>query len=326
MADMPRRRVHNLGLPPRLYLRHGTYFYDARPGWQNLGQDYHLALSKYAKLIARKSVRNTVGALLDEYLNVYLRRNPVEPSTMQSYRILAEHIRREWQDCPLERVTRGDCQRFLDLHPRRPTAVNVMRFFKLVLARGVAWEWIPASPMEHVKFPPLESRKRTLSDDERERIRAHLLPKLRVIADLAYLLSARVSEVAQIRWDDVRDGVLYMRRRKTKDVQPFTVTPELQALLDEARRLETTGTRPMISPYLLTTERRKPFDPRYVSQAFSAAARAAGVEDVRFHDQRRSSLNADRATAQERAGHADARTTRTYMTGRDPVMPLKGKK
>lgn len=323
---MPRRRTRDFGLPPRMYLRHGTYFFDQRPGWLNLGRDYYAALATYAKLMARRSKRNTVGALLDEYILVYLKANPVEPSTLQSYKILAEHIRREWQDTPLEELTRGECQRFLDVHPAKPTAVNVMRFFKMVLDRAVAWEWMERSPMEHVKFPKLESRKRTLTDDERAKIRAHLLPKLRVIADLAYLLSARVSEVAQIRHDDIRDGVLYMRRKKTKDIHPFTVTPELQALLDEARRLETRGTRPMISPYILTTERRRPFDPRYISQAFSAAAKKAGVEDVRFHDNRRTSLNADRATAQARAGHADPRTTRTYMTGKDPIEPLRRKK
>lgn len=322
---MPRRRTRDLGLPPRMYLRHGTYFFDARPGWVNIGRDYYEALAQYGKLMARKSRRGTVGELLDEYLTVFIKANPVEPSTLQSYRILAEHIRREWGDTPLDEVERGHCQRFLDVHPNRPTAVNVMRFFKMVLDRAVAWEWMDRSPMEHVKFPKLEARKRTLNDAERGRIREHLLPKLRVIADLAYLLSARVSEVAQIRYDDIRDGVLYMRRKKTKDVLPFVVTGELKDLLDEARALETRGTRPMISPYILTTERRKPFDPRYVSQAFSAAARNAGLEDVRFHDNRRSSLNADRKTAQERAGHADARTTRGYLTGRDPVLPLSKK-
>lgn len=70
----------------------------------------------------------------------------------------------------------------------------------------------------------------------------------------------------------------------------------------------------MISPYILTTERRKPFDPRYVSQAFSAAAKRAGLEDVRFHDQRRNQVP-DMARIWTRSGSYGRELPKTYCAG-----------
>lgn len=318
---MGRKRTKDFGLPANMYRRGPSYFFADRNGkWHNLGQDYPDALLKYARFAAYRARRNTVSALLDQYFLEYIPANPIESSTLQSYRISADHIRSEWGDDLLEQVSRGDCQRYLDTHPKRGAALNAMRFFKLVMDRAVAWELLTVNPLDHVKFPKREPRKRVLSDDEYNKIRAALLPKLRVIVDMAYLLSARVSEVSAIRWDDIRDDVLYMRRKKTKDVQPFIVTPELQALFDEARSL---GGKIQSMQYLLINERRKPFNERYVSQAFSAAAERVGIKDVRFHDVRRTAANVDRKTAQERLGHADQRTTRGYLVGRDAVLPLK---
>jgi integrase len=323
---MGRKRVNNLGLPPRLYKRGPSYYFDQRPGWLNLGRDYYEALAKYAKLMARKSRRGTVGELLDEYFLRYLPKHPIEPGTLKSYRNFAEHIRREWGEQQLHEVRRGDAQRFVDVHPYQAMAGNAMRWFAMVMGLAQSWDWIEANPLDGIKYRKQPKRMRTISDAEYGRIYAELPRKLQILMDLAYILSARVSEVAGLRWDDVKDGVLHMRRPKNKDTQPFIVTPELQALFDECRRLETTRTLPVVSPYMLTNERRKPFHPHRVSVAFAHAAARAGITDVVFHDIRRSSANAERKTAQDRLGHASASTTRIYLTGKDPVMPLTKKR
>lgn len=322
---MGRRRKHNLGLPVHLYLRRGSYIWIRHGEWHNLGPDYHAALIQYARL-ETAGRGSTVAGLLDEYFHRVIpnQQKQIAPSTLASYRHLAEMIRKEWGTAQLTDVRRGDVQRYLDVHPNKPIATNAMRFFKQVMAVAEGWGYVERNPLEHVKFPQLAARQRVLTDDEIEAIRARLYPPIRVLVDVALVCACRVSEVCGIKHADIHGGTLWLRRSKTKDVLPIVITPELQALLDEAK---SQGGKVRSIEYLMLNERRKPFDPRYVSQAFSAAARAAGVPDARFHDLRRSSADREQETAQKRLGHSDPRTTRKhYLVTPQPVMPLGKKK
>lgn len=328
---MPRRRKHDLGLPPRMYKRGPSYFFDQRPGWVKLGRDYHDALAAYAQLIARQGKRGTVGELLDEYWLRIAPKAGLAESTIDNYKGFDGMIRQVWGDDRLRDVRRGDAQRFLDTHPRQARAANAMRWFSMVLELAASWEWVDRNPVADLRYPKRVGRKRTLTANEWSRIYAQLLPMHKLMADAAFILSTRVSEVVDLRWDDVRDGVLYMRRRKNKDVHPFQMTAELQAVFDAAKALVQMRTLPVISPYVFPSERRRPFNRSYVSTAFNEAAVRAGVnrpgahpDNVRFHDIRRTSANVDRKTATDRLGHASEQTTRTfYIDGKDPVLPVQ---
>lgn len=320
---MGRKRTRDHGLPPRMYKRGPSYFYDGRPGWIKLGGDYHEALATYAKLISRQGRRGTVGELLDEYWSKIAPKAGLADSTRESYKGFDDMIRKDWGDDALVDVRRGDAQRYMDTHPHQARAANALRWFAMLMGYAASWDWIDRNPLEGLRYPKRHKRLRTISAEEFDRIYSELLPMHRLLVDAAYLLSTRVSEIIDLRWDDVRDGVLYIRRRKTRDVLPIMLTPDLQAVFDGARKLVQMRDLPVISPYIFPSERRGPFHPSYISTAFAKAAARAGVPDVRFHDIRRTGANADRKTAKDRLGHASEATTRGYIVGKDPVMPLR---
>jgi len=69
--------------------------------------------------------------------------------------------------------------------------------------------------------------------------------------------------------------------------------------------------------------RGKPYTANTVSRAIRIAAKALGIEDVRFHDLRAKSASDEQETAQRRLGHADPRTTAIYVRKPEPVAPIR---
>jgi len=316
-----RKRSLHFDLPPLVQRKGKALYYVRDRQWTPLGSDRLEALKRYAAIegaIAGRSVWN----LLDEYFIRYLPANPIEASTERGYKRYADTIRRYWGADAVSSVNAGDAQRFYDFNPKKAEAMNTVRFFKLVMGLAVGWDWVPTNPLERVRMAPRKGRKVTLTADQMDAVRAVLSPPIRIAVDIAYLCAARVSEVCDIQLSDIRDGVLHLRRRKGRDVLPIEVTPELAELVEEAKRLP----RKVRSLALITSSLGRQYNERSVSQAFSAAARSVGLADVRFHDLRRSSANAERDTAQARLGHSSERTTRKhYITGRDTVRPIRRK-
>ena len=66
---MGRRRSSDNHLPPKVYLRSGTYYFvDADAKWINLGRVYTQAMVKYAQLVECDYDVTTISDLIDRYL------------------------------------------------------------------------------------------------------------------------------------------------------------------------------------------------------------------------------------------------------------------
>lgn len=65
---MGRPRIHNKGLPARVYLSHGSYFFRPKAGRTvNLGREFAQAMAEYGRLMHGAWSGATVGDVIDRY-------------------------------------------------------------------------------------------------------------------------------------------------------------------------------------------------------------------------------------------------------------------
>ena len=183
-------------------------------------------------------------------------------------------------------VTRADVERAVA--PRAPVQRNrtlalISRLFNLF----EDWEWRgqnsnPARRIEHAREQP---RDRVLAPSELAALAAALndleghYPAPVAAIRLAALTGLRIGEILAIRWEhvDFQTGRLTMPATK--------IGRRLHDLPTAA--LDILAALPRINDWAFTIGRGAPVTYRYVRSVFAEAAKAAGLEDARLHDLRR---------------------------------------
>lgn len=319
MPAMGRRRTKNLDLPMHMERKGDAFYYVIDKKWEPLGSDKAEALRKWA-LKEGGAEGKTVKSLVLRYIDLF--GAPWAENTRRNYERYGDTITEYFGDAPIEQVTPGHIQEFIDLSQKKSEVRNTVMFFSAMLSRAVLWGWRETNPCDSIEKPPPSKRKRYLTDAERLVIYETVAEPYKIAMDLADILSLAVSEVVGIKLPDIKDGRIRVFRKKTGKETWFFVTPELEAVIARAMALP----RPVrdMAP-LLCSRRGKAYAPGTVSKAIKTAIKARGIVDARFHDLRAKSASDEPETAQARLMHADAKTTRTYLRKPSVVMPLRRK-
>ena len=215
-------------------------------------------------------------------------------------------------------------------------STSPLKEFKLassVLTKCVEWGVIDRNPFWQVRkgeyTPP--SRTRCPTDVEFAAVYALANERLQIAMDLALLTGLRRTGILSLTMDCITDAGLLVERpgKKTKPLL-FEITPELEAVLERARKLE-----PRVRRALLCAARGEFAGKPYTADGFSAMwqrlmAKAieekAIAERFTFNDIRaKSATDSDTVLeASERLGHASTSTTKgVYIRKPTKVSPLR---
>ena len=164
----------------------------------------------------------------------------------------------------------------------------VSRFFNLF----ETWEWRPqhTNPVRGVERAREEARGRVLDSGEQAALSAALdrlderYPASVAAIRVAALTGLRISEVCSIRWEhiDFENGRVTLPQTKTgRRVHHF---PDAALVVMRSR--------PQINrnDHVFAVDARGPLTYRTARTHFAAAARLAGLTDVRLHDLRRTDM------------------------------------
>jgi integrase len=178
-----------------------------------------------------------------------------------------------------------------------------------------------ASDIRYLEIDELEELMRAVPDDDLGKVE-------RVLYRTAAMTGLRRGELLALRWRDVdwTAGLIRVRRNYTrgdfgtpKSRRTSRAVPMADALAGELdrhfRASEFTDDDDLVfgHPHLGTV-----LDPSKLRKRFKAAARRAGLRDVRFHDLRHTfgtrmaAVGAPLRAIQERMDHSDYRTTSIY--------------
>lgn len=309
-------------MPEHLRQKGKAFYYDhgGKPRrWEPLGSDRSKALIRWAEIQGGKKQSDTVGHIVRVYL---ANLGPLAESTKLNYRKSAALILKCFDECPTDQMQAHYLTNFINEYKSKQMARNAALFLKTVYAWAFSTGRVKTNPFLGLRFKGQSRRDRYLTDEEFRLIRTHLSIQFQIAADLAYLLGLRVSGVVALKFSDIKDGVLSFHPKKSKKPIHYRLNDEVLGVIERARALPGS-----IRGFTVICNRYgKPYSTQTVSQAFTEAAKKAGVEDARFHDIRAKSASDDATTAQGRLGHTDAKTTAGYLRKPQIVTPIKGLK
>lgn len=314
-----RPRTKHLDLPPKMRIKGKAYYYDhgGKPRkYEPLGSDKSKALLRWAEIHAGSSLNGTVSSIVDLFLS---RKTDLTENTRKSYRNSAKIIKKVAGHIPVSEIRQYHMNTLIEKYPAKQMARNAALFLKTVYAWAVSVGEIEFSPFAGMRLKGQSRRERYLTDGEFVAIREKLSTKYQVAVDLAYLLGLRVSDVANLKFSDFKDGVVTIIQKKTGRTVTHELSDDLRNALERARTIP--GSVRGVT--VICDRKGQPHDPETISEAFTRAAKRAGIPNARFHDIRAKSASDDTENAQSRLGHARPETTQIYLRKPVVVTPIK---
>lgn len=333
----PRRRTSkNRGLPAHVYTeRKGdrTYYRYRNPQtgkFHGLGPNKALALQAAnllnSRLVSTPTAESLVARVLsakdpfDEYAQNYTsntlprkknrRGQSIASKTLTEYKRYIARAIAAWGTTPIAQITRRHVAEFLDQFPDA-TYNRTRNALRGLFADAVAGGVIDANPVDGTAIRTEVVQRKRLTHDQYRAIHAVAEPWLQRAMDLALLTLQRREDLVRLTKNDVIDGALHVRVKKTGVNLRIRVWPELDDLLSRC------PDGPLVS------RQRSAVKPDYLSRAFEAArdqvpelaALAPGTRPS-FHE-----LRALGARLHEEAGrdpqgllgHLERKTTRVYL-------------
>jgi integrase len=199
---------------------------------------------------------------------------------------------------------------------RTRAAVNrEMQCLGNIFRKAVEWDMMEQSPFDRgakLKLKENNKRNRFLSDEEIERLLAELKSKKHLyrIVFCALNTGMRKGEILSLKWDQVKNGFIYVIESKTDERREIPINDDLAAMFKEIRKEQE-----LTSPYVFTYAGRRI---NHVAVGFHAAMRRAGIENFRFHDLRHTFAShlvmkgASLKEVQELLGHKTMNMTLRY--------------
>lgn len=176
-----------------------------------------------------------------------------------------------------------------------------------------------------------ERRRRRLQPGEEERLLAAAPPHLRIIILVALATAMRREEILSLTWADIecdaKGRPCFIRLRaentKTDKGRSIPVSSDLRELL-EMRRTGADGEPLPPTAYVLGDDQTGTQRQDSIKSAWRSTCRTAGIEDLHFHDLRRSAASRWMQSGRvglleirDLLGHSDIQTTSIYLDAGD---------
>ncbi|MCH2487503.1 MAG: tyrosine-type recombinase/integrase [Erythrobacter sp.] len=193
----------------------------------------------YAALKAGRTKRMKVRYLVSDLVKDYLAspnfaKRP--DSTKRSYRLHANKIAETWGEFPADDLQPADVRRAIEGdHWSAGTGHMVHALLGVLYRWGRRNKGLAIDPVRDVERPKY---------GEHEPWPAHVVDAalasedntIRLAVSLLYFTGQRIGDVCEMRWSDIRDGMIHVKQGKTgKTVEP-PLTAELRAELDRTPR------------------------------------------------------------------------------------------
>jgi integrase len=307
-----------------MYLRRGSYYFvSPNTGkWEPLGDELGPALAAYGKKVGGHWTGRTLGDLIDRYRTEVL---PLKRSkhTRDDQGAQLDRLKRVFGHIMPDGVTTQHCYRYVDERRTKDgktapvAAKHEIKLLGHVFAKAIRWGMATRNPVRQMEKEPRGKRSRYVTDEEFRVVYGLASERMRIAMDLALLTGLRRGDLLALKWGQVTEAGIEVHTSKTGAGLLFEVTPELDGVLERAKRV----TPQIPRRYVLRTRAGKPYSAAGFSAIWQRLMRkhvAAGGVAFTFHDLRRKNASDSEnvKAAQERLGHADESTTRRFYIAR----------
>ena len=199
---------------------------------------------------------------------------------------------------------------------RKVSSINrEMQCLGNLFRKATEWEMIEKSPFDcgtKLRLKENNARKRFLTDEEIARLLTELKPKKHIhrIVFCALNTGMRRGEILNLKWEQVRNGFIYITESKMDEPREIPINNDLAAMFKEIRREQE-----LTSPFVFTYAGHRISK---VNNSFHSAMKRAEIQNFRFHDLRHTFAShlimkgASLKEVQELLGHKDIKMTMRY--------------
>ncbi len=334
---MGRKRKNPLGLPDRVYPKHGAFYYVHKDGtWEHIGTDVLEAKRKGHRYNNPESTFGTIAHYLDLFLVACEKRvlaGDMAKRTFEDYRRDVEVLKVMFGKYIPLAIEPKHVAQFLDLGVENNRAVRANRekaclsaFFTWMIRKGEAG--VRTNPCIGIRRNKEKKRARYVEHDEYQAIRKLATKQVRALMDLVYRTLQRPEDI--INWTPANivqkrepDGTVRRVIRTIQDKTDATVdieiTKEIDAIL---RQLNVFGTITGPGMTLLHRQDGKPYTYDGLSAMLRRYIKKAGLTSFGYYD-----LKGKGATDMWLSGvpmeqiqvlcaHESIRTTEVYVKSR----------
>ncbi|MGL9751466.1 MAG: phage integrase Arm DNA-binding domain-containing protein [Symbiopectobacterium sp.] len=299
---MARRRSHkNRDFPPNLQPRNGGYFCYRDP---RTGKEYGLSRnrreaitqaiaanmaiygsSKQSPLVDR--INGTQVTTVSEWTKRYqtiLDGRKLKPKTMSEHKTYLKAINEHMGEFSIQQVQTKDVATFLNkwVKAGKTTMANKLRKEVIDLFReAIADGFISHNPAEATRNQRVEIQRERITLDEWKIIRkaADTLPAwVGPCLDLALVTGQCLGDIQALRWEDFKDGRLYIKQEKTGMMLAISEKTRLEclniSLSDVLRQFKTLNHG---ASHIVADEKHSMFARKTISEAFMKARCASGL-------------------------------------------------
>jgi integrase len=314
-----------------MYLAYGTYWFrpkDSKP--VKLGRDLADALTRYASIIGAQWTGRTLGDVIDRYRLEVLQLKRSERTREDEGKAL-DRLKAVFGHVLPDSLRAQALYKYMDTRRSKegkPVPVAARHEVVLlghVFSKAIRWGVAHSNPVRGMDFGARAGKRRQVTLDEVEAVKALAGERLAVAIDLAVSTGQRRGDLLTLRRDQLTNEGIVFKQSKTGAGVLIEWSEDLRAIVDRAKQLA-----PQVpGDYLIRTRRGKPYSAEGFSAIWQRAMTkhvAAGGQRFSFHDLR--SVSADGAAtaeeAQARLGHASVATTkRHYLRGVTRAKPRK---
>lgn len=267
------RSTANRDLPPGVYRRKRTskskknpgktwvsYYYRDKTGKEiALGTDLSLARLKWAELEAKEKPADlrTMRAIFDRYERDIIPKKA--PRTQKDNLAELRQLRPYFEEAPIDGITPAQIAQYRDARSAKVRANRELATFSHVF--NMAREWgltTKENPCQGVRKNKEAPRDFYANDAIWNAVYKKAVDEMKVAMDLAYLTGQRPADVLVMRKDDIEDGALGVKQKKThKKLRILLEVDGKESGLGALIRRILTRNEAHNSPYLILTDTGK---------------------------------------------------------------------
>lgn len=215
-------------------------------------KDAEAQLAKRVSLIAEKrylDVKKDYTTTLDELLDKY-KENFQHQACFKNWKVFCiDRFKAEFgQDTRLVNIRYVDLETYRNRLRKTPTGHGTIRkdatvnreisCLHHVFTKAVEWEMMEGSPFDRGKTLLVKEnnkRLRFLSKEEIDRLLPECSRYLRRIVECAIHTGMRRGEILSLKWDQIRNGLIYLEKTKTSEPRQIPIDDDLAKIFREIR-------------------------------------------------------------------------------------------
>lgn len=321
---MPRMKIKSAGLPSRVYLKHGAYYFvDIQKKWHRLAKEGDKkGLFKALSALMGEGELSGMALLFDRYEQEVL---PTKSKKTQIEQVMQiKTLRRVFGHMHPAQILPVHIAKYLDKKSAKSMGNREIALLSHVFRKAIRWGDAVTNPCVGVERNKESPRDRYVTDDEFRAVYSQAPDLMQVFMDLAYLTGQRQADLIQIKITDLGDDGIFFQQQKTKAKIIVAWSDALRATVERARALQT---EVKSLHYLIATKDGQPYRSSGIQTAWQrliAKCFKDGTikERFTFHDLRAKA----RSDGEDKRllGHANPeKMAKTYQRKPTIVLPVK---